>query len=300
MRALLLCLLAPLAAAGDGTVVLGEEGAALDADVQRASGGAFWGVVLVAKGGETLLAKGYGNADYASRPNAPDTLFEIASTSKSFTAAAILKLEMDGKLRVDDPIAKHLKGVPKDKRGITIHHVLTHTSGLSPNVGVPYASTVSRPEFIRFVLSKPLESAPGEKFAYCNSAYALLAAIVEEVTGKSFEEYSRKKLFEPAGLVDTGFIGDEALDGARVTVRRERLRPGATARDWFWGWGYRGMGGVVTTAQDLLRWDRALRGATRAAGRWPRRTGGPRRSSTRAASPATRSTTSATSRTTPS
>ena len=117
-----------------------------------------------------------------------------------------------------------------------------------------------RDQMVRHVLTPPLKTRPGETFAYCNFGYALLAAIVEVASGKSFEDYLKEKLFKPAGLVDTGFIQDKALDARRVSTRLSDRTPEATALDWHWGWGYRGMGGVVTTALDLLRWDRALRG----------------------------------------
>ncbi|MHC4600330.1 MAG: serine hydrolase domain-containing protein [Planctomycetota bacterium] len=248
------------AAEKDDTVVRGDLGEELDAAVLRVANGSFWGSVLVARKGKVLLAKGYGMADYSSRPNDPRTLFEIASTSKQFTAAAVLKLEMEKKLSLQDPLTKFFKRVPKDKKNITVHQLLTHTSGMDPNSGLPYASRHSRKQFVRFILRSPLVSKPGEKFAYFNSGYALLAAIVEVASGKSFEAYSKEKLFKPAGLVDTGFVNDKTLDARRATARECKWFPGATAVKWCWSWGYRGMGGVVTTVYDLFRWDRALRG----------------------------------------
>jgi len=111
----------------------------------------------------------------------------------------------------------------------------------------------------KHVLAAPLKAAPGEKFQYANFGYALLAAIVEKASRRSFETYLKAKLFKPSGMGDTGFIRDRDLDAKRATVRRGKRGADATAVDWFWGWGYRGMGGVVSTAWDLHRWDRALR-----------------------------------------
>ncbi|MHC4937661.1 MAG: serine hydrolase domain-containing protein [Planctomycetota bacterium] len=220
----------------------------------------FWGAVLVAHKGEVVYAKGFGMADYESKPIATDSLFEIASISKQFTAAAVLKLQMQGKLDVHDPIARYFKDVPEDKQGITIHHLLTHTSGLSNKAILPYASRHTRDRFLKHAFSFPLESEPGEKFAYSNPGYAMLAALVEVVSMKSFEEYSREYLFKPAELNDTGFIRDKQLDRKRMTTRMAHNGAKATAADWFWGWGYRGMGGVVSTVEDMERWDRALKG----------------------------------------
>jgi CubicO group peptidase (beta-lactamase class C family) len=112
------------------------------------------------------------------------------------------------------------------------------------------------------MLAPALVGTPGAKFSYSNVGYALLAAVVEVVTGKPFEDYVRKELFGPAGLTETGFIDDAALKKlGRATVRRcDDCEPTWTAVDWWWGWGYRGMGGVVTSARDFVKWDRALRG----------------------------------------
>lgn len=252
--------LLPPARAAEDEVVAGEVGRTLDEAVQRSGSHAFWGAVLVAKDGKVLLAKGYGSADYGERPNTANTLFEIASTSKPFTAAAILKLEMEGKLKTSDKLSRFFRKVPPDKRDITIHHLLTHTSGIPGDAGVPYASPITRKAYAAHVLSRDLVSTPGEVFAYNNAAYALLAAIVEEASRTTFEKYSKKKLFRPAGLEDTGFIQDKSLDKERVSTRRGDRMPEATATDWHWGWGYRGMGGVVSTVHDLYRWDRALQG----------------------------------------
>jgi CubicO group peptidase (beta-lactamase class C family) len=247
--------------AGSATAVAQDIGRALDEAVQRTTGGGFWGAVLVAREGEVLLAKGYGFADYATTPNRPDTLFETASASKQFTAAAILRLEQDGKLSIEAPITMIFEDVPPDKRAITLAHLLSHTSGISPKTGVPYNSPISRTEYVRQMLAEPLQSTPGEQFAYCNAGYALLAAVVEIVSGRSFEDYMVEEIFARAGLQSTGFIGDRKLiESGRDSARLMDESDVWTAANWHWGWGYRGMGGVVTTVNDLLRWDRALRG----------------------------------------
>lgn len=269
--AVLLLVLLGFGAAGDARPALAKDPApkgdaklekAIDEAVERAGGGKFWGTVLAARDGKTLYAKGFGFADYKERPNAADTLYEIASASKQVTATAILRLEQKKKLRTSDSIAKVWKDAPKDKHKVTLDHLLHHTSGLSPELGVPYAWTGTREQYVREMLSKPLVEEPGMKFSYSNVGYALLAAVVEEVTGGTFEDYVRKELFVPAGLKDTGFVRDrELVRSDRITVRKcDDMQPDWTAANWFWGWGYRGMGGVVTTAPDLLLWDRALRG----------------------------------------
>jgi CubicO group peptidase (beta-lactamase class C family) len=238
--------------------------AAVEAAVRTAGKGEFWGTVLVAKEGKVLLAKGYGFADYEKekRPNAPDTLFEIASASKQVTATAILRLEQKKKLKTSDHLGTFFPKAPKDKRAVTLDHLLHHTAGLDPTLGVPYSWAGSRDQYVEQMLDRPLVEKPGKKFAYSNVGYALLAAVVEEVSGQEFEDYVRKELFAPAGLEDTGFVGDAKLkESDRITVRKaDDMQPHWTAADWWYGWGYRGMGGVITTALDLVKWDRALRG----------------------------------------
>jgi CubicO group peptidase (beta-lactamase class C family) len=213
-------------------------GRRIDEAVQRSTGGGFWGTVLVARGGQIELSKGYGFADYGVRRNAPDTLFEIASTSKQVTATAILRLEQQKRLTTSDPIDKYLKDAPPDKHAITIDHLLHHTAGLDPELGASYAYTGTRAEYVQAMLERPLANEPGTKFAYSNVGYALLAAIVEVATGGSFEDYVRRELFATAGLTDTGFIKDERLmKSDRITTRLcDDCALSWTAADWFWGW----------------------------------------------------------------
>ncbi|MEK7466080.1 MAG: serine hydrolase domain-containing protein [Planctomycetota bacterium] len=261
---LLLSLALPMFAfAGDDTVVEGDAGKALDAAVQADPEKPFWGAVLVAKDGKVLLAKGYGEADYKKAPITPRTLFEIASASKMFTAIAILKLEMQGKLATTDPISKFFKGVPADKKAITVQHLVNHTSGISGEAILGYHSRETADEFVALAMKRPLASKIGETFEYSNPGYALLGVIIEKASGKKFEEYLRENLFKPAGMKDTGFCQDKSLDASRATVRRDS-RDGnkdvGTAIEWGWSWGYRGMGGIVTTVYDLWRFDKAMRG----------------------------------------
>ncbi|MDP6408272.1 MAG: serine hydrolase domain-containing protein [Planctomycetota bacterium] len=235
------------------------KGEALDQAVQRV-GDDFWGAVLVARKDEILLAKGYGFADYEDTPNTPRTLFELASASKQVAAAAILHLEQKKKLSVSHTLECFFEDVPEDKQEIQLHHLLTHTSGISGKIGVPYASPLVRKAYVKQMLAEPLSSAPGERFEYCNVGYALLAAVVEVASKKSFEEYVEANLFKPAKMKDSGFIGDRDLVKSKRVSTRKTEEPGKwTASKWHWGWGYRGMGGVVTTVYDLWAWDRALR-----------------------------------------
>jgi len=140
------------------TIVQGDAGAKLDAYLKEQK---YEGAVLVAKGGEVVLAKGYGLADRESgTPWTADTYVSIGSITKQFTAAAILKLEAQGKLAVEDKVGKFFKDAPDDKRGITLHQLLTHTSGLASDFAGDY-DPVGRDEYVKRIFASKLESAPG-------------------------------------------------------------------------------------------------------------------------------------------
>lgn len=222
------------------------------------------GAALVAGGGHPLLSRGYGLADRDhGRANTARTLFEIASVTKQFTATAILLLEQEGKIATDDPISRHLPAVPASCKGITVHHLLTHTSG------IPHTNGRGRGHDLARAVASFLEGGPrfppGTHFAYWNGGYSLLAGIVERASGMSFMAYCREHLFRPAGMSDTGFTGDGHLDAARAAIGASYDGSTRSALEHpygDYGWQYRGMGGAVTTVRDLWLWHRALRDDT--------------------------------------
>jgi CubicO group peptidase (beta-lactamase class C family) len=236
----------------------------LDGYLQTLAGNGFAGVVLVAADDEIVFQKGYGMADREKEiPNTPETIFPIGSITKQFTAAAILKLEMAGKLRVTDPIERFFDGVPKDKRGITLHQLLTHTAGFRPALGFDFAP-IGREEYVRLALGSELEHPPGETHLYSNVGYSLLAAIIEKVTGESCGAYMRRHLFSPAGMKDTGYLLP-GVDGDRLAHGYRDGEDWGTLLDHPWAedgpyWHLRGNGGILSTAGDMYRWHRALEG----------------------------------------
>jgi CubicO group peptidase (beta-lactamase class C family) len=237
-------------------------GASLDGCLRRWEAFGFSGAVIVAHAERMLLRSGYGLAD-RSREIAvtPETLFDIGSLSKQFTATAVLKLAEAGKLRIDDPIASILPGVPEDKRPITIHQLLTHTSGVS-DFGRD-TDRENRDQLVGAWLDRPLTSLPGTTYEYSNLGYSVLAAIVELVSGQSFETYLHHALFEPAGLRDT-ILSWEAAQASRGKVVAMGYGGfadpcgGEDPRIEDTGWRLRGSGCVLSSADDLLRWGRAL------------------------------------------
>lgn len=223
------------------------------------------GTVVAARGAASVTCSGRGPADPGAGTRARcDTVYDIASMTKQFTAAAVVKLQTEGRLRVSDPLSRHLDGVPADKRGITLHHLLTHTAGLPESLGDDY-DPVSRAELVSGAFAAPLQSPPGERYAYSNTGYSLLAAVVEEASGTDYESYLADRLFGPAGMTGTGYVLP-AWDARRIAVEYDRRgRPQGTPLDHPWAddgpyWNLRGNGGMLSTARDMLRWHRALLG----------------------------------------
>ncbi len=259
---------APVVAQPARDVVAGEIGARVDRYLSRLVPYGYSGAVLVAKDGTVLLKKAYGLADReTNQPYTIDMVSCIGSVTKQFTAAAILKLEMEGRLTVSDPIAKYLPGVPPDKSDITIHQLLTHTAGLSGDLGGSDEEPIERDALVAKVLAAPLASKPGERFEYSNEGYSLAAAIVERVAGTGYETYLREHVLLPAGLKDTGYLAPR--------WPLSRLPVGYTAEGKPWGrvykngwladgpgWYLRGNGGIHSSLDDLYRWHLALEGAT--------------------------------------
>ena len=223
----------------------------------------FAGVVLVAKGDVPLMAEGFGLADREHGIRwTPGSVSDIGSITKQFTGAGILKLEEDGKLSVVDPISKYFDGVPADKSAITLHQLLTHSSGLGdPDIGD--FDPVPLGEYLKQVFAQPLLFAPGKGYTYSNANFSLLGAIIEKLSGKNYETVLRERLFLPNGMYETGYTmpawgesrfaqGYEA-DGGRWGTFLER----PTAADGP-HWALRANGGIHTTVYDMLRWARAL------------------------------------------
>ncbi len=248
-----------LALGGPGerkTVVAASTGAELDLYLSTCEQFGFSGSVLVARGNKVILCKGYGEARPGEGvPNGPETLYDIASASKQITAAAILKLESERKLKTSDSIAKHLADVPKPHEEVTIQHLLNHTSGFSRYGASGHGQ--DRDKAVAEYLSQERKQSAGMAYDYYNGGYALLAAIVERKTGESFESWVTENLFAPAGMQNTYFIDLMDRDDPRLARSHNS---GKRTTNYIEGWGYKGMGGVITSISDLHLWMRALMG----------------------------------------
>ena len=239
-----------------------EVAAKADAYINAA---AIQGSVLLATNGMVVLAKGYGLANIElDVPNSPETKFRLGSITKQFTAAAILQLQDAGKLSVDDPISKHIPGAPVAWNGVTIRHLLTHTSGIpsytdAAGYQLNMRERANAPfEFIKRFSNLPLQSKPGEKFHYNNSGYFLLGVIIEQVSGVKYEDYLHQHIFEPLQMKSPGYDWpDTVLKNRASGYSKDREGNLVNARFLDMGQPY-AAGSLYSNVLDLYKWDRAL------------------------------------------
>jgi len=225
----------------------------------------FMGSVLVARGGDVLLSKGYGSADLEwDIPNSPDTKFRLGSITKQFTAASILLLQERGKLNINDPVKKYMPDAPAAWDKITIFHLLTHTAGI-PNFTSfpdypklePFPATAE--QLVARFRDKPLDFEPGEKWNYSNSGYVLLGYLIEKITGGSYQKFVSQNIFEPLGMKDSGYDSNAAILPHRASGYSREPNGLANA-------GFINMtvplsaGGLYSTTGDLLKWEQGLFG----------------------------------------
>jgi len=226
---------------------------------------AFNGAALVAENGKVIFKKGYGYANFEwDIPNAPDTKFRLGSITKQFTSMLIMQLVQEGKLRLDEKVSEVLSDYPKEQgEKITIHDLLTHTSGI-PNYtdfpGYPteiMKNTFSPLELVKLFENKPLEFKPGSKFSYSNSGYILLGYIIEKVTGKPYEEVLRENIFNPLRMKNSGYDHNIEIIPKRAYGYNHFALEVQNAN-------YIDMtvpfsaGALYSTVEDLYKWDQAL------------------------------------------
>ena len=225
----------------------------------------FNGAVLVAENGKVIYKGAFGMANMEwGIPNAPDTRFRLGSITKQFTAMLTLQLVEQGKIKLDGKITDYLPDYRKDTGDkVTIHHLLTHTSGIPSYTGLPgFFENVSRnpykvADFVKKYASGDLEFEPGSKFSYNNSGYFLLGAIIERVTGKTYEQALRDNILDPAGMKNTGYDHHNTLIPKRASGY-------VKTSDGYLNAGYLDMsipyaaGSMYSTVEDLYLWDQIL------------------------------------------
>jgi CubicO group peptidase (beta-lactamase class C family) len=254
------------------SIVQGPTGAKIDEFMTRLEGFGYSGALLVAKNGEVIVHKAYGWRDAQRRlPYTTDTVADIGSITKQFTAAAILALEEEGKLSTSDPMAKYFRDVPPDKQAITLHQLLTHSAGFPGEIGDD-DEAIGREAFVKRALSTKLLFAPGTGYEYSNVGYSLLGAIVELVTGGPYERYLHDRLFARAGMEQTGYVIPK-WDRLKLAPGVLDGRPWGTALDRPWAadgpyWNLRANGGILSTPADMYRWSVALDGGKVLSAAW--------------------------------
>ena len=244
-----------------------DEAARVDAYIARYHQlGLFNGSALVADHATPILKKGYGLANMEwNIPNAADTKFRLGSITKQFTAALVLQMVEQGKMDLNAPISRYLPNYPAATGDrVIMHQLLNHTSGIPGYTELPQFGAIMREprkpeEFLSFFSGLELLFEPGTKFSYNNSGFFLLGAILEKLTGQTYEQLLRERIFDPAGMKDSGYDSthpliakraagyDATLDGYRNTTYIDMTQPYSA-------------GSLYSTAEDLFLWDQALYG----------------------------------------
>lgn len=216
------------------------------------------GSLLIGSSQEIFFQHTYGNP---APTKGATPAYLIGSLTKQFTAAAILYLEQEGKLKTSDPISTYLDWVPRDKAQITIHQLMTHTSGLQDDYWDRHPKLSER-TYLRMMLDRPLQSKPGSQFSYANIGYHVLCAIIESLTGEDYEAFLSKQLWKPAGMQSTGFhtvawdsqrvarYTDWTTEGAAQYLANPLHRPSYLQPE--------GSGGLLSTTEDMYRWYQRL------------------------------------------
>jgi CubicO group peptidase (beta-lactamase class C family) len=239
--------------------------------------------LAVAQDGETVYAKGFGYRDReAGLPATPETIYGIASCTKSFTAVGIMQLQEAGRLSVHDPVVRHLPEFrtpdPAAAQGITLHHLLTHTGGLPPlpsralalaraTARDPDAKPADRgghppidtfEQLMEYIAACPFDllGPPGTLFSYCNDGFALLGAIIERVSGRPYVAYVRDHILHPAGMQDTTFSVAAVCENPAATILYAPRGQAEAVRSPAWEDGpvWDPPGGLKSTVRDLLRY----------------------------------------------
>ncbi len=224
----------------------------------------FSGSILIAKNGTPIINKGYGMANYELNvSNTPNTVYRIASLTKQFTAMAIMQLQEQGKLNVNELICKYLENCPTTWKSVIIRQLLTHTSGIPNFSSLPdwdeklSIQPFTKIEFVNVFRDLPLQFTPDEKFKYSNSGYYLLGLVIEKVSGESFEEFLSKNIFVPLEMKNTKMYDPHPLTQNASTGYYWSLNSYVNA-PYHNSISAYANGGLISTTEDLLRWDQAL------------------------------------------
>lgn len=239
----------------------------------------FNGNILVAEKGKIIYQKSFGYADVKKKiPLSENSVFNIASISKQFTAAVVMLAVERGLLNLDDPLAKYFPEIPYE--GITVRQMLTHTSGLPEQNEFMFKywssdAPVTNRDMVEYLIKYKPEAAfkPGADFEYCNTNYSLLAMIVEKVTNQKFQDFVTKNIFEPLQMKQTRFLNPTAGNYKTIPNQTENYIADTEGKEYFTPreipqyknavamLGLVGAGNIYSTAADLLKWQESLKSA---------------------------------------
>ncbi|REC49658.1 serine hydrolase domain-containing protein [Chryseobacterium pennipullorum] len=220
------------------------------------------GVFMISRKGKTVYRKAFGKANLELDVNmTPDHVFQIGSMTKQFTAVAILMLEQQGKLKVTDPVSQYIKEYPGGDK-ISIHHLLTHTSGIKDFTKMKSLSTIAQKEMkpeamVDFFKNEPVDFAPGEKFDYNNSGYVILGYIIELVSGDTYEHFIKKNIFDKAGMAHSYYASDRKVIPGRAYGYHQKEHGFVNKTVISFSVPF-SSGSLMSTADDMLKWQKAL------------------------------------------
>lgn len=219
-------------------------------------------VFMVAQNGKAIYQKAFGKANLELDVNlTPENIFQLGSMTKQFTAIAVLMLEEQGKLNVMDPISKYIADYPSGNK-ITIHHLLTHTSGIKDFTKMKSLSAIAQkdmsPEMmVNFFKDEPVDFAPGEKFEYNNSGYVVLGYIIELVSGETYKDFIQKQIFDKVGMSHSYYASDRQIIHKRAYGyhKKEYGYVNKTIINFSVPFS---SGSLMSTTGDMLKWQNAL------------------------------------------
>lgn len=218
--------------------------------------------VAVVRNGKPVFMKGYGLANVElAVPATKDTLYQLASVTKQFTAAATLMLVQEGKLALDEKIPTYLPDLPAAWKNVTVRHLLTHTSGIKSYTSIPafvmnMRLDFTRAQIIKYAADAPIEFAPGTKWNYNNTGYFLLGMLIEKASGKSYNDFLSERIFQPLGMTHTRLNSMEAI----LPNRASGYTAGNPLKNALFvppGQPF-AAGALVSTVEDMTKWDAAL------------------------------------------
>ena len=228
---------------------------------QQVNNQQFSGSVLVAQNGQVILAKGYGVANWdTSALNFPDTRFYLGSITKAFTAMALLMLQEQGKVHVQDHLCAYIPNCPAPWQPLSIHELLTHTSGI-PQLDTSQLSGASPAAWIASFDNAPLQFTPGGEFQYCSICYQILAYVVQQVSGIPYSQFVQQAILDPLHMTSSGFDSKAYYSQPNSALGYEswqvKAAPLGFQVDPQWSFLF-GSGLLYSTVDDLYRWDQAL------------------------------------------